>query len=87
MTLGQLKEATCASTANAAKFIPYAIDTCTMYRYSRTLNSIADIIDSKKPIDKGKNPKHFKLITKKINRGYSGLSDGVNRYIRMKFFA
>jgi putative chitinase len=54
---------------------------------SRNLNSIADNIDIKKSIDTGTNLENFKTITKKINGGYNGLADRLNRYkIGVKYF-
>lgn len=47
---------------------------------TRKLNAIADLIDIKKPIDQGANLENFKAITKKINGGYNGLNDRLNRY-------
>lgn len=47
---------------------------------SRKLNTIADTIDIKKPIDSGANLEAFKLLTRKINGGFNGLPDRLNRY-------
>ena len=47
---------------------------------SRNLNNLADLIDITKPIDSGNNLENFKAITKKINGGYNGLNDRLNRY-------
>ncbi len=46
---------------------------------SRRLNDIADGIDIKKPIDTGTNLELFKQITRKINGGFNGLNDRLNR--------
>ena len=46
----------------------------------KKLNEIADLIDIDKPIDEGANLVHFKELTKKINGGYNGLQDRVNRF-------
>ena len=47
---------------------------------TRKLNALADAIDITKPIDQGSNLENFKAITKKINGGYNGLNDRLNRY-------
>ena len=47
---------------------------------SRKLNLLADKIDIKKPIDQGTNLDNFKEITRKINGGFNGLNDRLNRY-------
>jgi putative chitinase len=47
---------------------------------SRKLNSIADKININDPIDTGTNLEFFKEITRKINGGYNGLADRLNRY-------
>lgn len=44
------------------------------------LNSIADNILLKEPIDEGANLDHFKEITRRINGGYNGLPDRLHRY-------
>ncbi len=46
----------------------------------KNLNEIADNIDISRPIDEGDNLIHFKAMTKKINGGYNGLQDRVNRF-------
>jgi putative chitinase len=54
---------------------------------SRKLNAIADNINITKPIDSGTNLENFRLITKKINGGFNGLNDRINRYkAGVKFF-
>lgn len=45
------------------------------------LNLIADNINIHANIDEGDNLIHFKKITKKINGGYNGLQDRVNKYM------
>ena len=47
----------------------------------KKLNDIADLIDINRPVDEGDNLKHYKEITKKINGGYNGLQDRVNRFM------
>jgi putative chitinase len=48
---------------------------------------LADKIDIKKSIDTGTNLENFKAITKKINGGYNGLADRLNRYkVGVKYF-
>lgn len=65
----------------------YAAQSAGWYWNSRKLNAIADKIDMNEPIDEGENLEHFKLITKKINGGFNGLADRLNRYkIGVKFF-
>ncbi len=55
--------------------------------HSRKLNSIADKIDRRKPIDEGSNLEAFREMTKKINGGFNGLPDRLNRYkVGAKFF-
>ena len=44
------------------------------------LNVIADKIDLQQAIDEGANLDNFKLITRKINGGYNGLADRLQRY-------
>jgi predicted chitinase len=44
------------------------------------LNAIADKIDLRKPIDEQDNLELFKEITRKINGGYNGLPDRLNKY-------
>ena len=57
------------------------------YWNSRKLNVIADKIDIGQPIDEGENLERYKEITKKINGGFNGLADRLNRYkIGVKFF-
>jgi len=54
---------------------------------SRKLNALADTIDITKPIDEGANLDNYKAITRKINGGFNGLNDRVNRYkVGLKFF-
>lgn len=46
LTLGQLKEATCAKSADASKFLPYVITTCDMFSINtstRILNFLAQV--------------------------------------------
>lgn len=44
------------------------------------LNSIADKIDIRQPIDEGANLESYKLITRSINGGFNGLADRLHRY-------
>jgi putative chitinase len=48
---------------------------------NRGLNEIADGMDISKGIEDEKNKEVFKKITKKINGGYNGLTDRINRWI------
>jgi putative chitinase len=53
----------------------------------RNLNKIADLINIKKSIDTESNLENFKLLTKRINGGYNGLADRLNRYkTGLKYF-
>lgn len=57
------------------------------YWNSRNLNTLADKIDIKRTVDTGTNLENFKAITKKINGGYNGLADRLNRYkVGVKYF-
>lgn len=58
----------------------YAALSAGWYWNSRNLNAIADLINIKKPVDTNSNLEHFKLITRKINGGYNGLHDRLNRF-------
>lgn len=54
---------------------------------SRNLNAIADKININSSIDTGANLTAFKDITRKINGGYNGLADRLNRYkVGLKYF-
>ena len=67
--------------------LKYAAFSAGWFWNSRNLNSIADKIDIRKSIDSGSNLDNFKLITKKINGGYNGLADRLNRYkVGVKYF-
>lgn len=67
--------------------LKYAALSAGWFWNSRNLNALADTIDIKKPIDAGTNLENFKAITKKINGGYNGLADRLNRYkIGAKYF-
>jgi len=67
--------------------LKYAAISAGWYWNSRNLNNIADQINIKKPIDVGSNLESFKQLTKKINGGYNGLADRLNRYkAGMKYF-
>jgi putative chitinase len=44
------------------------------------LNSLADKINVQQSIDEGANLENFKAITKRINGGYNGLADRIQRY-------
>lgn len=67
--------------------LKYAALSAGWFWNSRKLNTIADLINIKTSIDAGSNIENFKLITKKINGGYNGLPDRLNRYkAGLKFF-
>ena len=67
--------------------LKYAALSAGWFWNSRKLNAIADLIDIRKPIDEGENLENFKAITRKINGGFNGLADRLNRYkIGAKFF-
>ncbi len=58
----------------------YAVLSAGWFWNTRKLNSIADEIDISLPIDVGNNLSQFKLLTKRINGGYNGLQDRVQRF-------
>lgn len=67
--------------------LKYAALSAGWYWNSRKLNDLADKIDVNKPVDEGTNLETFKEITRKINGGFNGLPDRLNRYkIGVKFF-
>lgn len=67
--------------------LKYAALSAGWFWNSRKLNLIADKIKLAEPIDDGDNLERYKDITKKINGGYNGLADRVNRFkIGVKFF-
>ena len=67
--------------------LKYAALSAGWFWNSRNLNTLADQVDIKKPIDTGTNLENFKAITKKINGGYNGLADRLNRYkVGVKYF-
>lgn len=67
--------------------LKYAALSAGWFWNSRKLNLLADKIDIKKAIDSGVNLENFKAITKKINGGYNGLADRLNRYkVGLKYF-
>jgi putative chitinase len=79
-----IKSPTLLGGKNVTKCTPdqlkFAAMSAGWYWNSRRLNSIADLIDIKKPIDSSVNLPHFIWITKKINGGTNGLHDRLNRY-------
>ena len=67
--------------------LKYAAFSAGWFWNSRNLNALADKIDIKKSIDAGTSLENFKAITKKINGGYNGLADRLNRYkVGQKYF-
>ena len=60
--------------------LKYATRSAGWYWKNHDLNEIADRINLLEPIDDRPNLDHFKLITRKINGGYNGLSDRVARF-------
>ena len=67
--------------------LKYAALSAGWFWNSRNLNALADLVDIKKPVDAGNNLENFKAITKKINGGFNGLADRLNRYkIGVKYF-
>ena len=60
--------------------LKYAVLSAGWFWNSRKLNSHADQINIRKTIDEGINLIHFKEITRKINGGFNGLADRLNRY-------
>ncbi|WP_018616624.1 N-acetylmuramoyl-L-alanine amidase [Segetibacter koreensis] len=61
--------------------LKYAALSAGWFWNKRNLNASADQIDIHKPIDEGDNLTHFKMITKKINGGFNGLADRIQKYI------
>lgn len=67
--------------------LKYAALSAGWYWNSRKLNTIADGVNIDKEITEGDNLERFKEITRKINGGFNGLADRLNRYrIGVKFF-
>jgi putative chitinase len=67
--------------------LKYAALSAGWFWNTRNLNNIADTIDIKTSIDSGSNLENFKQLTKKINGGYNGLPDRLNRYkTGLKYF-
>ncbi|MFN8242767.1 MAG: glycoside hydrolase family 19 protein [Ferruginibacter sp.] len=64
----------------SADQLKYAALSAAWFWKSRKLNDLADLIDISKPIDSGNNLVNYQAITKKINGGYNGLNDRLNRY-------
>ncbi len=60
--------------------LKYAALSAAWFWNSRKLSDLADTIDISKAIDSGANLAAFQAITKKINGGYNGLNDRLNRY-------
>ncbi|GAA4322615.1 hypothetical protein GCM10023149_23070 [Mucilaginibacter gynuensis] len=60
--------------------LKYAALSAGWFWNNRALNAIADNINIHTSIEERPNLDHFKLITRKINGGYNGLSDRVSRY-------
>jgi putative chitinase len=60
--------------------LQYAAFSAGWFWNSRNLNTYADQINLDKPIDDGTNLTQFKMITKRINGGYNGLADRINRF-------
>ncbi|MES2276432.1 MAG: hypothetical protein V4592_10440 [Bacteroidota bacterium] len=67
-----------AGVCNADQ-LKYATMSAGWYWNNHTLNAVADLVDIQMPIDEGTNLDHFKLITRRINGGYNGLSDRISR--------
>jgi putative chitinase len=58
----------------------YATLSAGWFWHRTALNDIASRIDIRKPIDQDENFIHFKEITRKINGGFNGLADRLNKY-------
>jgi N-acetylmuramoyl-L-alanine amidase len=58
----------------------YAALSAGWFWHTNSLNAFADAIDIRKPIDEDINMKQFKGITRRINGGYNGLQDRVQKY-------
>ncbi|NCD70969.1 glycoside hydrolase family 19 protein [Mucilaginibacter agri] len=59
--------------------LKYATLSAGWYWNNHDLNKTVDLIDLQFPIDEGDNLVHFKILTRKINGGYNGLSDRISR--------
>ena len=67
--------------------LKYAAHSAGWFWNSHKLNARADKINIKNLIDAGTNLETFIAITKKINGGYNGLPDRLNRYkVAVKYF-
>jgi putative chitinase len=60
--------------------IRYATLSAGWFWNKTALNQLADHIDLHAPVDQGANLEAFKEITRKINGGYNGLPDRLNKY-------
>lgn len=58
----------------------YATLSAGWFWHKSGLNELADSLELHKPIDEAENLNHFKLITRRINGGYNGLSDRLTRF-------
>ncbi len=66
--------------ACSADQLKYAALSAGWFWNKTNLNVLADKIDVQQPIDEGTNLAGFKEITRRINGGYNGLADRLNRY-------
>jgi putative chitinase len=67
--------------------LKYAAMSAGWFWNSRKLNDIADKINIDKHIDESPNLEFYKEITRKINGGFNGLPDRLNRYkMGVKYF-
>lgn len=67
--------------------LKYAALSAGWFWNSRNLNKLANRINIQKSIDAGSNLENFKQLTKRINGGYNGLADRLNRYkTGLKYF-
>lgn len=67
--------------------LKYAALSAGWFWNSRKLNDFADKIDIRHPIEEGTNLDNYKEITRRINGGFNGLPDRLNRYkVGQKFF-
>jgi putative chitinase len=60
--------------------LKYAALSAGWFWHGANLNAIADNIDVAHPIDEGANLENFKAITRRINGGYNGLADRIQKW-------
>lgn len=63
-----------------AEQLNFATRSAAWFWHTNGLNAVADKIDLSQPIDEEPNLETFKLLTRKINGGYNGLYDRINKF-------